>query len=233
MNWLDIKVSSDNTHFLFEGIQIFGRTFLKVLKFHSPGLAPVKDESGSYHIDSFGNQLYADRFTRTFGFYCNRAAIVDGDKCFHINSIGEQAYLQSYSWTGNFQEDLCPVRNYENQYFHIDLNGNRIYNDSYIYCGDFKDGIACVKTKNGFYKHIDSKGQFINDKEFLDLGIYHKNFATAYDKDGWYHIDKSGNEIYQRRFLAVEPFYNEFSLVTGFDNQKIIIDEKGETILKV
>jgi hypothetical protein len=52
MNWQDIKVSADNTHFLFDGKQIFGRQFIEVLKFHSPGLAPVKDKSGSYHIDS-------------------------------------------------------------------------------------------------------------------------------------------------------------------------------------
>jgi hypothetical protein len=76
MNWQDIKVSADNTHFLFSGKEIFDRQFIEVLKFHSPGLAPVQDESGSYHIDSNGRQLYAERFSRTFGFYCNRAAVV-------------------------------------------------------------------------------------------------------------------------------------------------------------
>ena len=232
MNRQDIKLSADNTQFLYEGKEIFGKKFIEVLKFHSPGLAAVKDESGSYHIDKNGNQLYAERYSRTFGFYCNRAAVVQADKCFHITDKGARAYSHSYSWTGNFQENLCPVRDGSN-YFHIDLDGNRVYTDNFIYCGDFKDGIACVKTSDGFYKHIDTKGKFINSKSFLDLGIFHKNFATAKDKDGWHHIDKVGNEIYRERFLAVEPFYNGFALVTQFDNQKIIIDESGKKILIV
>lgn len=233
MNWQDIKISADNTHFLFEGKQIFGRKFLEVLKFHSPGLAPVKDESGSYHIDSSGRQLYPDRFTRTFGFYFNRAAVVQEDKCFHITETGKQAYINTFAWTGNYQENLCAVRDSGSKYFHIDHDGNRIYSDSFIYCGDFKDGIACAKIQNGLYKHIDINGQFLNDKEFLDLGVFHKNFATAKDNNGWYHIDKTGNEIYRQRFLAVEPFYNGFALVTQFDNDKIIIDENGKSVIKI
>ena len=51
MNWQEIKVSSNNTQFLFNGKLIFGKTFIEVLKFHSPGLAPVLDNSGAYHID--------------------------------------------------------------------------------------------------------------------------------------------------------------------------------------
>jgi hypothetical protein len=232
MNWKDIKVSADNTHFLYDGKQIFGRQFFEVLKFHSPGLAPVKDETGSYHIDRNGKQLYTDRFARTFGFYCKRAAVVQADEWFHITEIGERAYTNSYSWTGNFQENLCPVRDGRN-YFHINIAGNRIYADSFVYCGDFKDGIACVKTFDGFYKHIDTKGNFINNREFFDLGIFHKNFATAKDKSGWYHIDKQGKEIYKERYLAIEPFYNGFALVTQLDNQKIIINESGNKILTV
>lgn len=232
MNWQDIKVSADNRQFLFDGKQIFGRQFLEVLKFHSPGLAAVKDESGSYHIDTLGNQLYSNRFTRTFGFYCNRAAVVQTDKGFHITDKGARAYSHSYSWTGNFQENLCPVRE-GNNYFHIDLDGNRVYADSFLYCGDFKDGIACVKTSNGFFRHIFSNGKYHHDKEFSDLGIYHKNFATAKDENGWHHIDKSGNEIYRERYLAVEPFYNGFALVTQFDNNKIIIDEAGKKLRSI
>lgn len=233
MNWQDIKVSLDNTHFLFEGKQIFSKLFIEVLKFHSPGLAPVKDESGSYHIDSLGNQLYSDRFTRTFGFYCNRAAVVQENNWFHLTDKGERAYTNTYHWTGNYQENLCTVRDSDNNYFHIDLDGNRIYTDNYIYCGDFKDGVACVKSANGLFRHINNKGNFLNDKSFLDLGIFHKNFATAMDKNGWFHIDKKGNEIYRHRFMTVEPFYNGFALVTQFDKSKIIIDEQGHKIITV
>jgi hypothetical protein len=69
--------------------------------------------------------------------------------------------------------------------------------------------------------------------EFLDLGVFHKNFATAKDTGGWHHIDKRGRELYAQRYLAVEPFYNGYALVTQFDNQKVIIDEKGREVLIV
>ncbi len=231
MNWQDIKISSDHTHFLFSGKPLFNKTFMEILKFHSPGLAPVKDESGYYHIGVSGNQLYKERYTRTFGYYCNRAAVADGEKWFHLTEKGEKAYLINFSWAGNYQEGLCTVRDQNNRYFHIDINGVRPYSESYQYCGDFKDGYACVKNINGRYVHIDNFGNKLNEIEFLDLGVFHKNFATAKDEKGWYHIDRNGVEIYKQKYLAIEPFYNGFSVVTKFSNQKEIIDEMGNIIL--
>jgi len=233
MNWQDIKVSADNTHFLFDGKQIFEKHFIEILKFHSPGIAPVVDDSGAYHINIKGEAIYSERYTRTFGFYCNRAAIVQNEKWFHINELGKQVYQNSFLWAGNYQENLCTVRNAQNQYFHIDLNGLKIYSETFTYAGDFKDGIACVKTANGFYKHVDTKGNYLNNIDFFDLGIFHKNYATAKDHVGWFHIDKQGSALYTERYAAVEPFYNGFALVTQFDNQKIIIDEKGSNRLSV
>lgn len=233
MNWQDIKVSADNTHFLFDNKPIFGKRFLEVLKFHSPGLAPVKDKSGAYHIDTSGNQLYTERFSRTFGFYCHRASVVQDGNCFHITEKGERAYANSFSWVGNFQENLCTVRDKNNKYFHINKNGNRIYKDDFIYSGDYKDGVACVKMADNLFMHIDLKGNFIHSKSFFDLGVYHKGFASARDNIGWHHINREGNEIYSRRFLNIEPFYNGFALATNFDRSKIIIDEKGQTVITV
>jgi len=233
MKWQQIKVSNDSTHFLHEGNLIFGKHFIEALKFHPPGLAPVIDESGAYHINESGEALYSKRYSRTFGFYCNRSSVIDKTDWFHIDEKGNRTYSDSYSWTGNFQEDLCTVRDKENRYFHIDLNGNRIYHENYIYSGDFKDGIACVKLQNGLFRHIDTNGNPINDKFFNDLGIFHKNFATAKDNKGWFHIDKKGNELYKERYIMIEPFYNGFALVTLSDSIKKIINEKGEIVLNV
>lgn len=232
MNWQDIKISEDNTHFIFESNPVFDRYFSEVLKFHYPGIAPVKDETGAYHIDCLGNDLYPERYLQAFGYYCNRAAVVKEDSWFHITHDARRAYPHSFSWTGNYQENLCTVRDSENNYFHIDLDGNRIYPDSYVYCGDFKDGYASVKSKNGFYRHINQNGAFLGEKEFLDLGVFHKKFATARDEDGWFHIDKTGHGLYLDRFLSVEPFYNGFALVETFACEKHIIDETGKLILK-
>ncbi len=233
MNWQDIEISANNKFFNYKGEKVFGKTFLNVLKFHSPGLAAVQDESGCYHIDNLGNELYKERYDRTFGYYCNRAAVVKGTKCFHLTEEGNKAYSTSFLWTGNYQENLCSVRNIDNKYFHIDLNGVKIYSSAFIYTGDFKDAIACVRTANGFYKHITKDGNFLNEKEFSDLGIFHKNYAIAKDKFGWHHIDKSGKELYSNRYLMIEPFYNGFSVVETFEGKKLIIDEKGNKILEL
>jgi hypothetical protein len=233
MRWQDIKNSPDNTFFLFDGKPLFNKTFIEILKFHSPGIAPVKDETGCYHINEQGMPVYNDRFDRTFGFYCNRASVTKGANWFHIDGTGKRAYSQNYAWCGNYQENLCTVRDFNNNYSHIDLNGNEISKEKYLYCGDFKDGFACVKLQNGFFKHIDSTGNFINDREFNDLGVFHKNFATAKDKDGWFHIDTSGKQIYARRFANIEPFYNGQAKVESFDGRLEIIEERGETVFSL
>ena len=233
MNWKDIKVSDDATHFVFNWNRIFDKNYIEVLKFHAPGIAPVIDHTGAYHIDCNGIDLYEERYLRTFGFYCNRASVISSEGWFHIDEKGKRLYQNNYVWTGNFQENICSVRDQQNNYFHIDLSGNRCYDDNYTYAGDYKDGIACVKNKDGFFRHIDNKGQFINKKKFLDLGVFHKNFAIAKDEKGWFHIDKSGLQLYKERYELIEPFYNGFALVTNANNKKEIINEEGKVILEL
>jgi hypothetical protein len=233
MNWKEIEVNCGSTAFEYNGSALWNKTFKSVLKFHEPGLAPVLDDSGWYHIGIDGNPIYSQRYNKVFGYYFGRAAVVLNNKWFHIDIHGNRISTQSYAWTGNFQQKICVVRDFKNQYFHIDLDGSRIYSDNYIYCGDFKDGFASVKLSNGLYKHINTNGRFLNDKAFLDLGVFHKNFATAKDKDGWYHIDMDGNEIYQKRFQSIEPFYNGYALVTEFEGNKIIINEIGEIVAHI
>ena len=133
MNWKNIKTVADNTYFIYDDEPVFNKKFIEVLKFHAPGLAPVLDSSGAYHIDGEGLELYQKRYQRTFGFYCNRAAVIENNRWYHINEMGEKVYTTSYLWTGNYQEDICTVRNDNNQYYHIDLNGNPITNEVIIF----------------------------------------------------------------------------------------------------
>ena len=209
------------------------KTFKNRLKFHAPGLAPVEDETGWYHIDTEENPVYPQRYFRAFGYYDGLAAVTDFSvKCYHIDIHGNRVYGETYAFCGNYQEGKCVVRDFSNNYFHIDTNGNRLYSENYRYVGDFKDGFACVKlSEDGLYMHIDCAGRPLNGKKFLDLGVFHKGFATAKDENGWYHIDIRGNAAYKERYRIVEPFYNGFALVTGFDDKKLIINEKGETTL--
>ena len=70
----------------------------------------------------------------------------------------------------------------------------------------------------------------------LVLGLLIKmcklNLGRDKDKNGWFHIDRQGNELYNERYLTVEPFYNGFALATKLDNDKLIIDEKGKKIIE-
>lgn len=234
MNWKDIKTTQDNTSFLYNENILFSRKFIEVLKFHAPGLAPVLDESGAYHITTEGEPLYPYRYKRTFGFYDNRATVIDiNDNWFHINEKGERVYSKDFLWAGNYQENCCPVRDKDNKYYHIDLLGNRIYSKEYTYVGDYKDGIACVRLYSGFFMHINLQGDYINNKQFIDLGVFHKNFATARESKGWFHINKEGEALYKDRYLLIEPFYNGYAIVTDFEYKKKIINEKGEIIFVI
>ena len=222
----EITVCDDQTHFLYNGQQVF-KSFTQVLKFHSEGIAAVEDESGWFHIDLQGKAVYNNRYNRAFGYYFERAAVIESNKWFHINTKGERVYKTQFTWCGNYQDSICAVKDINNAYYHIDLFGNPIYKQRYNYVGDFKDKYACVRMENKKYKHIDKNGNDLNDKSFDDLGVFHKSYATAKDSKGWFHIDKLGKELYKNRYLGVEPFYNGCALVETFDEHKLIIDEQG------
>lgn len=232
MNWKEIEVLNNNS-FTHDGKTLFSKVYEEVLKFHSPGIAPVADKTGWYHIDIKGNEVYKQRYAKAFGYYFDRSSVMKNNLWFHIDTRGNRVYTENYSWTGNYQENVCSVRNLNDEYFHIDENGNKLYKSKYVYVGDFKDGYSCVRLTNGFYKHINKNGEYINNKEFFDLGVFHKNFATARDSEGWFHIDKLGNELYQERYSLIEPFYNGYAIVDTLSKQKQIINEEGTVILKM
>jgi WG containing repeat len=228
MTYKEIKLSVDQTHFLYQGKVLFGKIFTQALKFHQEGLAAVQDETGWYHIDLQGVANYKNRYTRTFGYYCNRSTVVDNHHWFHIDTFGERVYAPNYVWCGNYQENICTVRDAQNHYFHINAAGLPLYEEKYKYAGDFKDGFACVRMESGLFKHINHQGKDLNDQLFKDLGIFHKGIATAKDEAGWFHINKSGNALYAARYAMIEPFYNGFALVEDFRQCKKVISEQGE-----
>ena len=59
-DWRDSKPALDGTHHVnvHDGRALYGRRFHEVLKFHAPGLAPVLDDSGAYHITPDGLPAY-------------------------------------------------------------------------------------------------------------------------------------------------------------------------------
>ena len=79
MDWRNYVVSVDGTHHVHAGLPAYDAQFHEVLKFHAPGLAPVRDASGAYHITPEGLPAYRERYLRTFGFYEGKSAVSGGD----------------------------------------------------------------------------------------------------------------------------------------------------------
>jgi hypothetical protein len=231
--WKDLIVAPDRTHHLLNDVPAYTTRFVEVLKFHAPGLAPVRDRSGAYHIQSDGQTVYDARYVRTFGFYEGRAAVQAHEGWFHILDDGRPLYPERYDWCGNFQGARCTVRNRENRYFHLQLDGTAAYAERYRYAGDYRDGIAVVQHDDGLHTHIDHTGQLVHGQWFLDLDVFHKEFARARTTEGWLHIDMQGWPAYDRRFRAIEPFYNGQARVEEENGALLVINEVGETLVRL
>ena len=229
MLWATLQVSPCQTHHVdMEGDAIYQERYDLVLPFHAPGLAPVRSAGKAWHITAEGSAVYCERYQRTFGYYCQRAAVVNDDGWSHICSNGDSAYPQKYAWVGNYQSDVCTVRDSEGWYYHIDLNGQPLYNERWRYCGDFRESIAVVQNDEGKSTHISKNGQLLHGQWFDDLDVYHKGFARALFLSGWAHVDKNGHAVYTCFYANIEPFYNGFARVEKFDGSIIIINEQGE-----
>lgn len=234
MSWKELRVSSDETHHLLNcGLPAYDKKFDEVLKFHEPGLAPVRIGKKAWHIDRQGQPAYERRFVRAFGFYEGLAAVVSSDGWHHIKPNGDDAYLPRYTWAGNFQGNRCTVRQPDGLYLHIDSQGEPAYGERWHYAGDFRDGIAVVQAADGRSTHIDADGRCLHGRWFIDLDVFHKGFARARDDGGWMHVNATGEPIYRRRFAAVEPFYNGQARVERFDGALEVIDEGGWTVMEL
>ncbi|MEM7036340.1 MAG: WG repeat-containing protein [Bacteroidota bacterium] len=229
IDWKDIKVSVDWTHFWVDGKRFFAREFKSVLKFHAPGLAPVETEKGWSFIDVSGEAAIPGPFLKAWGFYYGFSAVEDETGSFHIRPDGSALYEERYAWVGNFQEGICTVCDAMGNYFHIGSDGRRVYKENHRYAGDFKDGFAAVMLKNGKFKHIDRDGKFIYTAEFQELGVFHKGYATARDAAGWMHIDLNGNPLYEERYLSMEPFYNGKAFSKGNSGKQLIVLSSGQS----
>lgn len=227
MHWTEITLATENGCFYYQNQLVLG-PFLKALPFHAPGLAPVCDSDGWFHIQTNGIPLYNKRYFRAFGYYEDRAAVINEDGWFHINIFGNKVYKSCYKWCGNFQNGACTVQEQDYSFFHISPDGTPLYKERFLYAGDFYDNCACVLMKNQGFTHIDKQGNLIHGRFYQELGVFHKGFATAKDDSGWFHINKNGYPIYEERFNQIEPFYNGWAYGVKRDNTRIRISESAE-----
>ncbi len=229
--WKNSRPHRDCTHHIDEKSRpLYPNRFSWVLPFHSPGLAPVGDETGAYHIKPGGTPAYRHRFERVFGFYKERATVIEKGCWHHILPEGNRLYENDWGWCGNFQDDRCTVRDENGGYHHIRIDGSTVPNGPWTYAGDYHEGTAVVRGKEGLCRHIDPEGKPIYKQVFFDLGVFHKGIALARDAGGWFHINKQGKDVSGRRYENLEPFYNGQALAQLQNGQRIVIDEVGKTL---
>ena len=95
------------------------------------------------------------------------------------------------------------------------------------------DGIAVAQRGDGKHTHIDASGVPVHGRWFTDLDVFHKGFARACDPGGWHHVNMRGEPLYAGRFRYVEPFYNGQARVEEFSGALAVIDESGDTLLRL
>lgn len=216
------------------GAPLYTDRFDGVLPFHPDGrggwLAPMLRGGKAWHIGPDGAPTYARRWTRAFGYYEGRAAVVDASGWLHIDPSGVPISRFRYAFAGNFQGGRAVVSDKAGRYRHIDLSGAPAYAAHWRYCGDFREGAAAVQREDGLCSHVDIDGKTLHDRWFLDLDVFHKGFARARDDAGWHHVDRRGAPLYLERYAMVEAFYNGCARVEREDGAHLVIDETGAVL---
>ncbi len=202
------------------------------MSFHD-GIAPVQSEHIAFFINKKNIQQFNREFEKAYGFYNDISTVKDKNGWFHINKFGQDIYSARYSWSGNYNENKCIVKDFDDNYFHINSDGKRTYSQSYVYAGDFKYNIAVVVDCSGKHTHIKDDGNLLHGRFFDELDIFHKGYAVAKDGKGYFHINKQGNELYSQRYKKLEDFYNGFSYATNFYNNKVLLDESEYREIKI
>ncbi|MCC6216359.1 MAG: hypothetical protein IT376_15975 [Polyangiaceae bacterium] len=229
MSWRSTRVSPLATHHVLSGAPLYAERFDEVLSFHEPGLAAVRRSGEAWHVRLDGSPAYGRRFLRTFGLYEGLAAVVSPEGWHHVRADGTDLYPERYAWAGNFQGGRCAVRERSGSYLHLTSAGAPAYRARWRYAGDLRGGIGVVQGDDGRSSHVDEDGRSLHGVWFLDLDVFHKGLARARDELGWTHVDRRGAPAYERRFAAVEPFYNGQARVERFDGGLEVIDQRGVT----
>lgn len=231
----NIVISLEETHHLQNGKPLYSNRFDKVQSFHFPlGYAAVISDGRAIFINLEGKSVFERSFKKAFGFYDGIATVLDDSGFFHISEQGKNIHSQRFAWSGNYQEGVCVVEDIESKlFFHIDRKCNPIYAKQYSYVGDYRYGVAVITNIDGLCTHIDIQGQLLHGKYFLELEIYHKGYAVAKDEKGYFHINKSGEAIYNERYKKLEPFYNDRALAIDQYGTRVIIATDGRTVVKI
>ncbi len=164
----------------YSGDNIFDRYFIQAFGFYD-GLAAVCDESGFFHINLDGKDLYKNRYAWCGNFVENKCSVCDFEgNYFHISINGERLYNENFIYVGDFKYGIAVAVLKNGKSVHIFENGIRVHNMEYDALYPYHKGYAVAKDSKGFF-HIDKAGKELYKERYAELEPFYNNKALATD----------------------------------------------------
>ena len=178
--WKDIIVSPCETFHLLNEKPLYSQRYTHVMKFHEPGLAPVKSEVHAFHIDVEGRPAYFNRY-----FQEHNCPVKDKitDLYFHINRDGQKIYQKQYRYVGDFKDGSAVVCNELGLHTHIDPQGNPLHNCWFRDLDVYHKGYARAQDEQGWF-HINKQGIPIYKSRYQQVEPFYNGLARVKTFEG-------------------------------------------------
>jgi len=212
----------------------------------SGGLAAVCVDKKWGFVDKTGALAIAPKYEHAQGFGAGRAAVCYDGKWGYIDKTGAWVIPAQYKSAWSFTDGLATVM-IDTDYCCIDVSANVVIRSKGMLAG-FSEGLAPAwnaKRKCGF---INKSGKFVIAPQWDSAGRFSdglavvanelKSKSTEGDSSGsrvapqeMMYIDKSGNDIFGKKWDHADPFSEGLAAV-GKDGNYGYIDKNGNYVIE-
>lgn len=164
-----------------------------------------------------------------FSCQTKMAVIKQGGKYGLIDSKGKIVVKPRWDYILGESEGLYLVEK-NNLWGFIDKQGKVIIKPKYWDADFFNEGFACVGNEEEKYGFIDKRGDtIINFKYEESFGGFSKGLADVAINDNCGYIDKKGQIAIPLKYQTCYPFLSDLSVVRTFEDEIVLINEKGQS----
>ena len=202
----------------------------------SEGLAAVKIDERWGYIDKTGKIVVPAQFNEVLDFSEGLATVNINRKYGYIDKLGKTVIELQFADAYSFHEGLAIV-NINGKYGYIDKLGKIVIEPQFARACDFSDGLACVNTEptnyTSTYGYINKRGEMIIKPKYADARDFSEGLAAVWTRiDQWVYIDKTGKEVFNKKFYWAYGFSGGVAPVKldNGDEKVVYIDKTGEKI---
>ena len=213
------------------------------------GFAFQAEADGPWGImDTEGNVIIEPQFDDNASALVNgvfTAANSDGTYTLYAVEGHKTRKIGTYSDTGAFIGDLCPVIDTDLQAKYIDKQGRTVIDLSdvderqAISVSNFSEGLAVVQLEDNTYGYIDEQGRtaipfrYSGAWNFSEgIGIVNMKVPEDEEQSRWAAIDKRGNELFSYQFKEMSPmdymFHEGYLVANDANDRYYLLDKKGQ-----